>query len=703
MTTVRNNVIRVNKTLIAAAITLACSNITFAQDANVVKTISLIKKPISLIKGKKDAVNNDTTSTKNKSDKIDTAYDDIARLLNQLPGVFSVNNLPNDNNPLITHHSAPSNGSLTLLTDNISLSPAPFYLGGIKHITPLFFAEGNSVNSSSINSFPVATTSNITSKAPRIEESGNVKVNFGSNNKRGISVDHGQDNDDFGHRFYAAKQQVDSHREFSNGDQGQFDSNEIFLKIKENKLGNNKNRTQLSLHYKDFTNDESFVGLSDNDAKSSSQKRYDGTKLDNVSGDDLALGINHQTVLFSGETVTTDIYYNTGDISYYQTGRINGNNVANTAQLLSEFEASSSGSLTLEKESLDSTFRTVGLKIDIAQQFDKHNLNIGVQYHRESVEQSTSFDTFNLDEQLILTQQTSDENSEFIDATSKVTALYLTDSWKHGNWSVDSGIKYLKIKDRREFDNAFFNEVSDETTIFNLEIGYKFSPSFSGFVSTTQGAITQFSTESTLPQSNNRLAAGIVYQHDRGFLSLTAFDNEFDNVFTRCDSVETCALITEDKTDVEINAIELSGGLVTYFDNWSLPVTFNLTSRESKYIFNDPDIDTSIALRNNFTFLPKKQFSIKAGAQFDQLYVGTRIQYRGEQGIAFNQFSASSNNNIDAVTLVDIDANYQISKQHLLSLSIENILDEEYTDQTFYSGNMLGRNRFVSLKYQFNF
>lgn len=700
MMTVKNSVNNVNKTLIATAITLACSSMTFAQNTNTVKTISLIKKPISLIK-----INKEIKVVQDDEDKerVDNSYDEIARLLNQLPGVFSVNKLPNDNSPLITHHSAIASGSLTLLTDNISLGPAPFYLGGIKHITPLFFAEGNSVDSTSIVGFPVVTSSNITSKTPMITDIGNVKLNIGSNNKRGFSFDHGKNDDDFGHRFYAAKQQVDSHREFSNGEQGQFDSNEIFFKIKENKLNTNKNVTQLSLHYKDFTNDESFIGLSENDAKSFPQKRYNGTKLDNINGNELSLGINHQTALYSGEVVTTDIYYNTGDFNYYQTGRINGNNTIDTAQLLSDFETTPNGSLILEKESLDSEFRTLGFKIDIAQSIGKHNLHLGLQYHRESVEQNTSFDTFNLDEQLILNLEEVGDNSGFIDATSKVTGLYLTDTWQHGDWSIDSGIKYVKIKDRREIDKTFFNEITDDTVIYNIKVGYNFSSSLSGFVSTTQGAITQLASESTqLPQLNNQLSAGLLYQLDSGFLSLKVFDNEFENVFTRCDSEESCALITKDKTDIEINAIELSGGATTHFDHWSLPVNFSITSRKSTYIFDDPDVSTSIRLRNNFTFLPKEQLALKVGAQFDQFYFGTRIEYRGKQVVAFDDFSTNSSN-IDAATLVDINANYQISKQHLLSFSIENLLDKEYTEQNFYSGKMLGRDRFVSLNYQFNF
>lgn len=714
MTIRKRNVTELKTTLIATAITLAFTGSAIAEQANSVKTISLIKKPISLLKKyskasekKEGDVIKDPVSGEvrdNSGEVIDNAYDDIARLLNQLPGVFAVNRFPNDNSPSISHHSDPLTSNVLLLNDNVAFSSSPFYLKDNKHITPLFFANGNSVDSSSIKGFPVVTASNITSSTPSVDDVANVKLNIGSNKKLGVSIDHGKDNDKFGHRFYAATQKVDSHREFKDGDQGQFDSNEIFLKIKENSSGNNKKTTQVFLHYKDFSNDESFIGLSDVDVKNSPQHRYSATKLDNISGDQLSLGINHQTSLFSGETITTDLYYNTGELDYYQTGSINGNVISSSAQLLSDFEASPNGELLVVKESLGSNFTSSGIKFDIAQKIKNHQINLGFEYHKEEIKQKKSLDIFTLDQQLALSQVSAGDTNLFIDATAKIKGLYLTDHWQNGRWSIDSGIKYLSIKDRREFDETTYTEDSDDATIYNLQLNYNVSPTVSLYVGTTQGAITTLAADdSGLPKLNNQITAGLLYKNERGFISLKAFDNEFENVLSRCDSQETCQTVNNDRSDIEINAFELSGGFVTHFDNWSLPVTFNITSRDAQYSGEASSLDLLISPKDNLALLPEQQFTFKTGMQFEKLYVGTRIEYRGEQRLSSGQTTLDGNNSIDAVTLVDFDANYYLSKQHLLSFAIENILDEEYIETASSAGKMVGRNRFINLKYQYNF
>ena len=143
--------------------------------------------------------------------------------------------------------------------------------------------------------------------------------------------------------------------------------------------------------------------------------------------------------------------------------------------------------------------------------------------------------------------------------------------------------------------------------------------------------------------------------------------------------------------------------MITHFDNYSLPVTFNFTTRDSHYSDEASSVELLITPNEDLAFLPETQFTLKAGLQFDKFYVGTRIEYRGEQQLSVEQGLIGTNNSIDSVTLVDFDANYKISKQHSLSFAIENLLDKRYTESALFRGNLIGRDRFVSLNYQYNF
>jgi outer membrane receptor protein involved in Fe transport len=703
MTTVSNIETRVNKTLIALAVTLVCSGSALAGNAAEFKTISLIKKPISLVKinPKKQTIV-EAPNTEN-----DTTYSDIARLLNELPGVFSVNRLPNDNSPLITHHSDPVTGQVALSSDSVAWSPLPFYFGDMKFITPLFFARGNIVDSSSTNGFPAVNVSSIVGQTPSIDKRASVAFDLGMNGKRGLVFDQGNKSDGFGHRFYYAKQQVDSHREFSDGESGQFDSNEALLKFEEITAvnsGKNKQKTQLTIHYKDFNNNESLIGLSDNDAINAPQHRYSATKLDNLSGDQLSVGVNHQTTLFKGEVVTTDVYYRTGDMQVYQTQHVNGYNVRVAPQILSDFEAAPSGELLIDKELIDSSYSSVGFTMDIEQNVFSHQFNLGVQYYQELLEQTTSTDTFSFNPQRVLTKQENNDRSEFLDLKSTIKAMYLKDRWRKGNWTLDSGVKYITVDDYQEKDTSLYKRKNNHTTAFNVQLDYQFSSGVSAYLGAKRGAMAPLAEgTSKLAKTNNQLVAGLNYTGQQGYVSLTSYYREFDNVLSRCIDVDSCKLINDDRTDIEISAVELSSGYVSQFSSWSLPISFNYSHRRAQYSELASSTEFSIGPNDELAFLPEQQFSFKMGAQFEKFYIGTRVQYRGEQRITFGQVPLDSTNSIEAVTLVDFTARYKLSKKHSVSLAVENALDEQYIDQAFYSGKMMGRNRFVNVNYKFNF
>jgi len=702
MTTLYRNVATLKKTLIAVTVSLACGSAASAQDDEKFKTISLIKKPISLVKHKK----NITTKAKDVIAVNENVYSDIARLLNQLPGVFAVNRLPNDVSPNVTHHNDAVTGQVGLFSDNVIWSPLPFYVSGLKQLTPLFFTQGNVVDAVSTNGFPAVNSSNIIGYTPKVKKVANVKLDIGSNGRHGVVLNHGNENDGFGHYFYAAKQEVDSHREFFNGERGKFESNEIMLKLQEKKAinsGRNKQETQLTIHYKDFNNDESLIGLTD-DAEKMPQHRYGATQLDNLAGDELSVVINHETNLLQGEVVTTDIYYRTGSIWSYQTGNVNGLDNIIAPQIFSTFEAAPSGELLIDKQLIDSDYSSVGITMDIEQYLEEHQFNIGVQYYKETLEQTTSTDAFRYNAQLALTKQENDTGSEFQDAKSTIKGVYLKDSWKAGPWIVDFGVKYITVDDYRIFNESLYTRESNNSTAFNLQFNYQLSSTISGFIGGKRGAMAQLGAGTPkLTKTNNQLIAGLHYKSEQGYAALTGYYREFDNVLSRCDSVQTCQLITDDRTDIEISAIEMSAGYVGEFATWTLPINFNYTHRKSQYSDVASSIKYSISPNDDLLHLPEQQFSINMGAQFQHFYIGTRIQYRGEQRTTLGQDMLDQTNSIDAVTLVDFTVNYRLSNKHSISLALENALDKQYVEHSYYRGKMMGRNRFVTLSYKFNF
>ena len=704
MVMVSQSSFRTNKTLLAIAICMLCIGQTHAE--NKPKTISLIKKPISLVSVNKKK------GAKVKADTIKepsiTNYSDIARVLNQVAGVYAINRLPNDNSPIISHHTDPLSPSIMLMSDGINWGPLPFYLSSISQITPLFLSNGLELDSASNSAFASQSVSSIVGYRPEIRKVGDVELHVGTNNQRGFKFDSGDEKGQFGHRLIASKQQVDSHRKFNGGEKGSFDSNEILLKLRENSVvnsGKNKQNTQVLIHYKDFENNESYVGLSAADKDIKPLHRYQASQLDYLSGDDLLLGLTHNTAMFSGESVKTDVFYRRGNIQNYQTNSINGLGAYFTPDILSQFESSPSGELLVNKKLVDSIYTTIGVRMDIEQQLSAHTFNVGFEYHQEEIEQATSNDRYRFDAQLALTLDSLSNDHLLLDSKARTKSFYITDRWKNGDLSIDAGVKYLTMNDRREDVNAkLYSRINDNNTLYNLTLNYDFSPEFSAFISAKKGVQAYRSMKTPqLARSHTQMALGAKYVGKQSYLSLTGFYREFDNSLERCPLLESCITQDKNETDINISAIELSGGYVASFNDITMPMSFTYSQRNAQYTQAANAINSNIATNDKLAFLPEKQFSMSIGAQFETLYLETRIQYRGRQRLIHGQSSFAFTSSLDGVTVVDLMASYQLSDTQQLSLSIENTLDEEYTEHAMYRGYMAARKRFSSLKYKIKF
>lgn len=691
------------KTLVALAVGMSCVGTVYGQSTDIEKskTISLIKKPISLVKKK-------TANKVQPAVSQQVLYSDIARLLNKLPGVFAINRLPNDNSPLVSHHSDPLTHNVALISDNLNWNPLPFYLGKIAQLTPLFFSNTHTLNTVSSSAFPSSSATSITTQRPTIEQQAKLDLTLGSNQQRGIRFDHGSQKADFGHRFYVNSHQADSHREFSNGDQGRFESNEVMVKLRETSRasdGKNKQNTQIMLHYKDYKNDESRVGITGVERDKKSEHRFEATRGDYISGDDLLFGIRHETTLFAGERVTTDVFYRRGNFTNYQVDNVNGLARGLTAGALSVFERMTSGELIIDKYMVDSDFSSAGVKFDIEQHFGAHRLNLGVDYQQEEIEQLTFHNNYTFNTQQVLSRSKSNVDQKQLDLKATTSALYLSDFWQYGDLTVDAGVRLVKFDDRRENINTkAVGRDDDRHTLFNLNLAYQLTPNLNVHLGARKGVTGDISIYSPkLAKVNNQVTAGLSYKTEYSYLALTGYYREFDNVLQRCELTLACAALSDNRTDIEITAVELKGGYVTTFDSFTMPMSFAYSHRSAEYTADAQHVTLNLTKGDELTYLPEQQLALTIGAQFDKFYLGSQVQYRGKLRLLPGSNRLTNQNSLDDVTLVDLTASYQLTEQQRLSLAVENLLDEEYAEHAMYSGYMMARKRFISLNYQFRF
>lgn len=199
----------------------------------------------------------------------------------------------------------------------------------------------------------------------------------------------------------------------------------------------------------------------------------------------------------------------------------------------------------------------------------------------------------------------------------------------------------------------------------------------------------------------------------RGGLALegVAFFNDFSNLLGECtnSSGGNCAPGDAFNGDaVDVMGLELitswDAAQVFGLSEMSVPVT-------AAYTYTDAEFQTSFAsdffgnvsAGDSLIYVPENQFTLGTGLIADRWGINALVNYVSEARSEPGQGSILASETIDARTLVDLSAYYEIAEGIRLKVKAENLFDESYLAARRPSGLRPGKPQEVLFGFEVNF
>ena len=216
-------------------------------------------------------------------------YDDVHRVLKQVPGVYVRDEDGFGLRPNIGLRGANSDRSakVTLMEDGVLMAPAPYsapaayYFPLTTRLTGIEVFKGPASIQYGPNTIGGAVNL-VTRSAPIKGKVGGVDLSYGSFQSEKVHLHLGQGWKYFGYVIEGARLSSSGFKELDNGGETGFDKHEAMLKIRANN-GLNKeihHRIELKLGFANEQSNETYLGLSDADFTLSPYRRYAASQLD---------------------------------------------------------------------------------------------------------------------------------------------------------------------------------------------------------------------------------------------------------------------------------------------------------------------------------------------------------------------------------------------------------------------------------------
>ena len=667
---------------------------------------TMAQESISLIK-KKPSHSFDHIATKSL-----VILQDIAVKLAASPSSMTTVLLPNGRaNAISIGGSMPFGSAAVALTgDGISYAPLAYLDGSLFNISSGSLESIEVINSPSVSAGPTGLVGaiNLVSDQINMEHTGGLlDTRYGSDQNKYVDVKYSGKQDLWGGLFSFNRQEGDSYRQNRFGQSGGFEANDLLIRVKE--LGqhilSSKQNTELKFQYKDYDNNESRFGISSADLAQQPMQRYMATMGDFERQKDLSFHIKHKAILLNNELVTTDLYYNDGNADYLQTIGAQGKYGHDSVNALAKIESAPDSNLKVEKQRLARTYSSWGVGVNIKQEIEGHKLVLGALYHRESLRDKISVDTFTMDTHYALSPLESNDVTANLKDSARVNSIFLTDFWQQQQWQIDLGIRYEQISMRRELTNIVDDKLNANNynlMLLNGHVKYQYDQYWSFVFSSAQGFLPlRSSTTSIKPMKSLVTRAGAVYHQNGLDFSAIAFYNSFTSIMGSCQQAAACDNAQNNGRGNNIG-IELSLNTQWQVGKVLMPLEVIYSYGKAKFSndFTTGYSGFAVNSGDRFPYTPSNQLWLQFGTLFDQWSINTQLVYRGNQQGWPSTEPLNPYAKINDALVVHLNTAYQLDQSQKLYFNIHNLTNKVYVESFYHAGLMAASDRRFTLGYQ---
>ncbi len=681
-------------------------------------------------------------------------YTDIKRVLRSVPGV----NLQEEDgyglfpNIGIRGSGTDKSSKILLLEDGVPIAPAPFSAPSAYYFPSMGRINAVEVTKSvgTVKYGPITTAGSIQLFSTPIPKTGSASGKIMASSLGGASVHFWAGNRikteslpfNVGFLLETWQDRTDGFKQIDIGNTGYYLSDYVGKLGFYSKDGARFVQSlELKLQSSNGKADETYLGLSQQDFDTRPLMRYRASQLDNIKTDHKTYQLTHN-IKFSEKLQFTNMVYRTEfarnwqKLDRFDNSALSGlsecnslNEILNDTQLCAlEYQVllgpdnyTSPDNVLGIRENNRSYFAR-GLQSALGVNFDTggfaHNLIFSVRYHEDGVDRFQQQDQYRIENGFIVKTEDNPPGSQsnrLSDANS--FAIYIEDTISAGDWKINAGLRYEKINtkqlrwstpDRGQIP-ASIRENSFDIWLPSFGVVYEINNDLSLLAGITRGfAPPGPSSQNAAPERSVIYEYGGRYNGEILSLELIGFYNDYSNLLAECTNSSggsECEIGDADNAGAaNVYGLEISAGMDLDFDVVSIPLTLIYAYTDTKLLSTvDSDIYGNVSVGDEIPYVPRHQLTFAAGMVFDNWGVNANLNYISPSRNEPGQGSIEASDKIDARTIVDLAAFYQLKDGIKLHLRADNLFDNIYLAGRRPYGLRPGKPREIKAGVSFDF
>jgi Fe(3+) dicitrate transport protein len=663
------------------------------------------------------------------------ATTDIQRILSSTAGVYFVEEDGYGLRPNIGMRGSSSDRSekITIMEDGVLAAPAPYaspaayYFPTVGRMQAVEILKGGS----SIEYGPRTSGGviNLVSTAvPQDALGGKFDLALGSDGFTKLHTFVGGRNETSGGLVEIYNYQADGFKTLNSGQDTGFNKTDLLTKFDIYLDDAKRHQLEFKLKYSDESSDETYVGLTQQDFDENPYQRYSATQLDEMSTEHKHASVHYDYVISENMDLSVIAYINDFGRNWYKVSKINGSSLGSGAEeIASNFDATVSvggapDDITVTLKANNRDYLSRGVQGQFGLYLKNHQINIGARVHNDEMDRFQWVDQYALAADFsmnVLSAGVPGTNSNRIDSANAYS-FFVKDKMTFGDFIVTAGVRYENVNLARDdwgktdpLRSVDPSERNNEVSAFLPSVGTTYQANDNWIL--LAGVQKAFAPPS--PGNNKadneegwNYEFGGRFSYDSFNGELIGFVTNLDNLHGNCTASQGCNsdLIGQQYNagKVDISGVEFVINHRVEFDSFAVPTRFNYTYSSAEFgetFESELGLWGSVEAGFDVPYLPKVTWQLESGIAGDNWQVLAAIKYVDEMRIVAGNNNIDENNGIEARTVVDISANYQIDDKQSLYAVVDNLFDKEYAVTRQHGGLQVGKPRSLQVGYRYQF
>lgn len=627
---------------------------------------------------------------------------DINQLLKTVPGVYIREEDGFGLRPNIGIRGATSERSskITLLEDGIMIAPAP-YAGPAAYYFPttLRMDSIEVLKGAPMLRFGPQTTGgivNLRSTPIPDENSGKLRLAAGEDGMRDMHLNYGGRFDggelgSFGWLLETVQRDSDG---FKNVDRSNHDTGydiedymgKLFWEIEGQSL-------LLKAQYSEEVSDETYLGLTDSDFRSSSTRRYGLSLPDEMSLRHTGYSAVYNLDLTDTVRMTATGYYNEFSRNWFKLS--GGSSLINAANA---GDANAQGILDgtvdvagLTYKNNDREYESYGFELNFAVDLDEHQINVGGRAHEDEVDRLQPVDVYDqVSGQLVYVNTNPISSSDNRVEDAEALSFWLTDNWQVTDaLALNLFLRYERVHSSEErYTDVSRDVISSKKSNRSEELlpGVSFTYDLDDQWQVLAGVHRGFSplggsaAEGEDPETSVNYEAGVRFRENDFFAEMIGFYSDFDNKSENCSVANPCSNGATSGSfttgEAVIQGVEITAGNRFHIGDNVIPLDLSYTYTKAE--ISEDEGALGYEKGDRLASIPKKTFSLRTGFETPMGWNNYLVaKYTDKLCSNIGCDNGSRFGRTDSLLVVDMISRYSLNQDIVIYAKVDNVFDRE--------------------------